>query len=334
MQEKDIRKKLNQELEEMAPELFDKICAEPIEPVKNERELFGKNKPLFKEEKKYRKYLWSPIITTAVACIAIMITLFIYPQLNKQKTLPQSKMAFSITIDVNPSISIEVDEDGKVKAVKSENKDAKKIVEQVNEKIKEGTDYNKAVELVMSQLDENGYLKKKKNAMLVSVVSEDKDAGKETLKDIKNNTKKYQEDKDIKCTTVYQNCVEDDKVKEVAKKNNVSVGKAAFCMKIAEKENASVKKMCKESIATLVEQAEKNGAAMIEEIEIIKAELTVETEKESFEETTASEIETETVPETSNIEESTAVEETATIENESGEEVTSLENNITEQAVN
>ena len=56
MQEKDIRQKLNQELEQMAPDMLNKILQTPIEPVKNERELFGRNKPLFKEKRDIRQY--------------------------------------------------------------------------------------------------------------------------------------------------------------------------------------------------------------------------------------------------------------------------------------
>ena len=39
MQEKDIRNKLNQELEQMAPDMLNKILSTPMEPVKDEKEL-------------------------------------------------------------------------------------------------------------------------------------------------------------------------------------------------------------------------------------------------------------------------------------------------------
>ncbi len=47
------------------------------------------------------------------------------------------------------------------------------------------------------------------------------------------------------------------KKKKVAKKNKVSEGKAALCIKIAKKEKVSVKKMCKKSIFILIKQVEK-----------------------------------------------------------------------------
>ena len=44
MQEKDIREKLNKELEEMAPDMLQKILDTPIEPIKSEKELFGETR--------------------------------------------------------------------------------------------------------------------------------------------------------------------------------------------------------------------------------------------------------------------------------------------------
>ena len=43
MQEKDIREKLNKELEEMAPDMLQKILDTQIEPIMSEKELFGKD---------------------------------------------------------------------------------------------------------------------------------------------------------------------------------------------------------------------------------------------------------------------------------------------------
>lgn len=59
-------------------------------------------------------------------------------------------------------------------------------------------------------------------------------------------------DKKVKCATIYQNCVSNEKIKKVAKKNKVSEGKAALCIKIAKKEKVSIKKMCKKSIFILI----------------------------------------------------------------------------------
>ena len=99
MQEKDIREKLNQELEEMAPDMLEKILSKPIEPVKNEKELFGRNKPLFKEKKNIKQYFIVPAMLAVAACL-VMAVILMKPLFNVQNN--NTKMAFSIIVDVNP----------------------------------------------------------------------------------------------------------------------------------------------------------------------------------------------------------------------------------------
>ena len=325
MQEKDIREKLNQELDEMAPDILNKILQTPIEPIKSEKELLGKNKPLYKKKRDIKKIIWAPAMVAVAACIVLLV-MIMQPTSIQNPVKKQSDIAFAITIDVNPSISISVNKDGKVEKINADNKDAKKIVKQVNKQVDENTDYNKAVKLVVKQLNENGYLKKKKNGMLVSVISEDKKYGKEKLEEIKEQTKKVEKNKKIKCTTVYQVCEKNSEAVKVAEKNNVSIGKAALCLKLAEKENTSVKKMCKKNIDTLVKKAEKSGDVIADDVIIIDEvetvlemeditfetdSITLETESveessEQIEETTTSEIETKTEEHTEIITESEA----------------------------
>lgn len=253
MQEKDIKQKLNQELEEMAPDILNKILAQPLEPIKSEKELFGKNKPLFKEKKKISSYMFAPALTAIVACLIFAI--FLFNPFSTQK----ETMAFNIVIDVNPSISIEVNEDGYVEKVVAENKDAKKIVKKVNENLGEEDSYNKILRKVLKQLNKQGYLKKKDKAMLLSVVAENDSIGQEKVVEVKEKTQEYTKEKNIECKPVYQSCVVTEEIKKVAEKNNVSVGKAAFAIKIAKKEKKDVDEICKESVDKLVQHAEDSG---------------------------------------------------------------------------
>lgn len=191
-------------------------------------------------------------------------------------------MAFSVTIDVNPSIDIKVRKDGTIKSVKAGNKDAAKIVKQVNKKIDKDTDYDKVINLVMKQLRGNGYLKKENSAMLVSVISNDKNESKDKLGDIKERTKKAEASGKIKCTTMYQACEKNKNTEDVAKKNNVSLGKAALCVKLAEKENTSVQKLCKKNIDTLIKKTEETKIAYGDDAIVIEGALTLEPETPAF----------------------------------------------------
>lgn len=215
MQEKDIREKLNQELEEMAPDMLEKILSKPIEPVKNEKELFGRNKPLFKEKKNIKQYFIVPAMLAVAACL-VMAVILMKPLFNVQNN--NTKMAFSIIVDVNPSVEIQVNKDDKVDRVLADNKDAKSMIREINGEIKKDYDYNDAMKVVIKNFKKNGYLKKKNSAMLVSLTNEKEDVSKEKLKEIKIETTKVLADKKIKCKTVFQNCKIDGDVKKLQRK--------------------------------------------------------------------------------------------------------------------
>lgn len=283
MQEKDIREKLNQELEQMAPDMLSKILSTPIEPVKSEKELLGKDRPLFKEEKNWRQYFKVPAIAAVAACFVALIIL-LYPMLGNMNSTSQ-KMAFSIVVDVNPSIRIDVNEDGSVKKIKAVNKDAKEIVNYVKSEMDEKDDYKTAMRLVVKNLKKEGYLKKKKNAMLVSAIpAEPEDDISKQLKKVKKETNEALEARNIKCKAVYQKVQVSDKIKKVASKNDVSVGKAALCIKLAKKEKVSVNKMCKKNIDKLVKEIEKSNYTIVDSIVIVDANIENPTEEASYEE--------------------------------------------------
>lgn len=322
MQEKDIKEQLNQELDKMAPDILEKVLEKTIEPIESEEDLFN-NEPLFEEKKDKGKYLWIPQVIAVVAClvlVAVLSSMWFKPNVTPTAPDPKMATAFTITIDVNPSITMKVKKDNTVESIKASNKDAKKVVKKVKKKLKDDTTYGEAVEMVVSGLKKKGYLKKDNSAMLVSVVTDDKKAGEEKLKEVKDYTKKVKKDKKVKCATIYQNCVSNEKIKKVAKKNKVSEGKAALCIKIAEKEKVSIKKMCKKSIFILTKQVEKTkidvepDIEIDDEINVVPEETTGETESAIIVETT--EIESES--------------STENMEAETGEETSPVSENVNE----
>ena len=260
MQEKDMKKRLDQELSEVAPDILQNILAQPRVPITDEKELLGDDAPLFKEKKVIRPFAWVSAVAAVVALI-VVVSAFVHmnektmdPDL--QQATPQ--MAYSILIDVNPSIEIKIGKDGTVEKVKARNDDAKKIVKKVNKKLGENASYEEAMKLVVHQLNKK-YLKKKGSAMLVSIASEDEKAIKGKTKEIKKATDTIKKEENVKCKTLYQKCVVTDKVKKVSEKNDVSYGKAALCIKIADKKDEKVSKLCKKKIPELLKKAKKTG---------------------------------------------------------------------------
>ena len=292
MKEKDIREKLNQELEDMAPDMLSKILSTPIEPIKSEKELLGKERPLFKEKKNWKPYMKVPAIAAVAACFVALIIL-LYPLFSASNHAEQ-KIAFSIVVDVNPSICIDVNEDGSIHKIKAGNKDAKKIVNYVKSELKDEDDYKQVIKLVVKNLKSEGYLKKKQNAMLVSAIpAEENDITKE-IKEVKKETSAALKKRGIKCKTVYQKVEMNDKIKRVADNNDVSLGKAALCIELAKEEKVSVKTMCKKNIENLVQKVEKSNNTTVDSIVIIddNQEYTTDEFETSYE---TESLETETV---------------------------------------
>lgn len=255
MKEKEIKEFLDNKYESMAPDFVDKICSEPRKPIKSEAELFGDNEPLFKEKKK-AKIVWAGFATLAAACMIAFIITIIPTQSKMDKTV-----AFYVTIDVNPSISIDVNEAGEVVNVRADNKDAQKIVNEVYDNAQNGEHYGELVNKVIGKLCDNGYLTKKKTAMLVSVVSKDEKDKKDAMKEVKNSTEKYQVEHSRKFVTIYQKCKTSKKIEKIAKKNNISQGKAALCDKISKVKDDDVEKYCDKSITRLAKELVDSGIA-------------------------------------------------------------------------
>lgn len=310
MQEKDMKKQLNQELSEVAPDILQKILAEPRVPIKDEKELLGSQRVLFKEKKRVHPYAWASAVAAVVALVVVVTALiqFFGHSIGEQNSMLNNQIAYSIFVDVNPSIEINVGTDGRVLAVKAGNKDAKKIVESINEKISEDASYDEVMEQVVKKLNKN-YLKKKDSAMLVSVASEDAESIKGKTTEIKEVTDKIKKENKVQCKTLYQKCVITEEVQSVAKDNKVSVGKAALCIKLAETEKSSVEKLCKEKISSLVKEIEKSGvldSSEFDEDEVFEQGL----ESVEIEETTV-EIETDSIE---YVEESTEETESESLE--------------------
>lgn len=311
MQEMDIKNKLNDELEAMAPDILAKIIDTPIEPIENGEELLRTKDKLFTGKNKIK--VWLPIATAVAACILVLISI-LNPISLSLSFNQKSEVAFNIIVDVNPSINIKVNKDGIVEELIAENKDAAKIAKQINKKLDDESDYKKIVKKVIRKLNKNGYLKNEENAMLVSIISDDKNTSKEKIDIIKKQTKKVEEKKEIKCTSVFQVCEKNDEVEKVAKENKVSIGKATLCIKLAKEEKTNVKNMCKKSIDDLVKKVENNKKIIRYDDEIVVEAPLSDEETSTDVETTESET---TFEETSAEETSTSENETTTSEYES-----------------
>ncbi len=72
----------------------------------------------------------------------------------------------TIALDVNPSLEIEIDEQGQVTEIRAINEDAEVLIRDLSAS---GTDLNAAIDAIMDAMVENGFLSAEKNDILLSV---------------------------------------------------------------------------------------------------------------------------------------------------------------------
>ncbi len=146
-----------------------------------------------------------------------------------------------VTLDVNPSIQLHLDEDDKVIEAIAVNDDAKKVLQDME---LEQADANVAMNAVLGSLVKNGYLNANQNTVLLSVENDD-DQARVALEDelsqyIYTTLKSYS----IEGAIYSQDIDIDDDVESLMNKYSISYGKANLIEDIID-ENDDAKKTYK-----------------------------------------------------------------------------------------
>lgn len=168
------------------------------------------------------------------------------PQENIENVKPEQLTAVAaknsvIMIDVNPSISLNVDKHGNVSSAKAENEDAASVLEGLELK---GMDYESAVQTVVRKLSEKGYLTELKNSLLITVVCKNEEASDA----IRDNAVTAVTDSgtDYALSVLSQIMTDDGKYADDAEKFGVSTGR----MWLIEKTNAMNSELTVENLIT------------------------------------------------------------------------------------
>ena len=147
----------------------------------------------------------------------------------------------TITLDINPSLEIELDKNSRIKKISALNSDAKDVVDNIKEK-----DLDLFFEKLKDNLDKKGYTSDR----LVILMYTKGDIDKEETKNI--IFKKFN-DVDIEIISV-DNITEEDI--KLAKKYNITASKAAYINSISKKNNIKVDNLLNRNIKELKETSE------------------------------------------------------------------------------
>ncbi|MDR0978550.1 MAG: PepSY domain-containing protein [Lachnospiraceae bacterium] len=179
-------------------------------------------------EKKYKlKSSWIKKQWLLLSVIFIMIILGLtgYSALNKNKNIDllTSGNVSTVTLDVNPSIEIKVNEQEKVVEVNALNEDAKKVLDGM--KLKD-TDLNVTVNALIGSLLKNGYINEITNSILVTVENEDIAKADTLRKKLTEEINTFLGSDIIHGSIVSQTIVENSEIKDMAANYTISEGKA------------------------------------------------------------------------------------------------------------
>ena len=149
-----------------------------------------------------------------------------------------SKTETIVTIDVNPSIQFELNQDDEVVGISAGNEDAKKILEKVDV---EDDDANKAVDKIVDSLVDEGHLSTENNTVLLSVDNDDDDKRIELEQKLGETIQSSLKENSIDGAIFSQDMDIDDDVESLIKKYDISYGKATLIEKILDENDDNQK---------------------------------------------------------------------------------------------
>ena len=207
-------------------------------------------------KKKAPKRRWTSLIA---ACLAVMLLggggLF-YQQANA--------VASVVSLDVNPSIELKVNQSEKILACTPLNEDAKAILADMsNGADLKGAKLDVAVNAIVGSLVRNGYLDSISSAIMISV--EDKDAARaeKLQRELTSAVDGVLQTSEAKAAVLTQTLTQDAAREQQARENNISTGKAALVNRVLAI-NPSLKfdALAKLSVEELKDLAEAGAPAM------------------------------------------------------------------------
>lgn len=145
------------------------------------------------------------------------------------------KITTTVDLDVNPSIELAANKRDKVVKVQALNQDAVEILDGMDLK---NVDLNVAVNALIGSMVKNGYLSPEKNAILITVDSQEPDKSKNLEQSLVGDIRDALKNSKISGKIYTQQVSGSQELGELAEKYGISRGKAAFLQKLIEKDGS------------------------------------------------------------------------------------------------
>ena len=183
MDEKELKKLLEKELDALTPPMSDKVRKAPVVKTEEKREKSAHKVDISPAKRKFRPYMYGAIAAVLVIAIALAVILPAVFGGTGDTPAPVYEAGY-LRMDINPSVEIVYDGDNKVTAVKSANSDADVLLSaELREKLKD-MPVDEAAALIADEAGKLGYIgQEEQGALKITVVAgNDKQSDEVVLK--------------------------------------------------------------------------------------------------------------------------------------------------------
>lgn len=217
MKNREVQKKLSDAIEKTAPNDINAVLSR----ISDEK---GTVLEVMKTKNNTRKYLKGAV----AACLALAIMGGGGAYYTRACTV-----STVVSLDVNPSIELKVNSLEKVISCSALNDEAKEVLRDMEGgKDLKGTDIDVAVNALIGALVKNGYLDSISSAILVSVEDKDSERAAKVRQTVTETVDSVLSANSSAASVLSQTLSKDKNLDELAKKNNISSGKAALVEKV------------------------------------------------------------------------------------------------------
>lgn len=215
--QEELEERIRVAMDHAAPNVLDRILSSCEEQK-------GNVIPMTTGKKNWKKQIVSFVSAAAAVCILFTAAMVWQPWNQGAQAVDSI-----VTLDVNPSVSLDVDENEKVVAVNALNEDGEAVIDGMN---LEGTDLDVSINALIGSMLKNGYLNEAKNSILVTVENDDEEKGDELEIRIARDIEKVFSEDGLEAAVLSQSLTGDEELEQLAQEYGISRGKAALIREV------------------------------------------------------------------------------------------------------
>ncbi len=227
MTNKEIEQKYSKAFSHAVPDVFDAILKECNNPTCEKTVIVPMNIP--------KKPMWQKMISVAAAIVIILTAGFVGSKItsnNAVKVKPETVDSI-VSLDVNPSIELLINDNERIIEAKALNDDAKTVIGDMDFS---GSNLSLAVNAIIGSMVRNGYIDELSNAILISVDSDNEKQGTKLQKKLEKEVNKILSIEGFKGQVISQTVKKDEKLSKLAEEYGITNGKAQLIQQIIDKE--------------------------------------------------------------------------------------------------